>query len=73
MSTTRAAALALFSDDYDSLPEDPDTAAGRRHLRTRRRAAEKAAWCVITGQSVEAYLSLTSDEREAFLELARRR
>jgi len=37
------------------------------------RAEEQAAFCLLTGQSVETYRSLTVLEREAFIKLASRR
>jgi hypothetical protein len=73
MSTTRAAAAALFSDDTDAMPEEPDTAAGKRHLQARVRAEDQAAWCLITRQPHESWLSASRDLREAFLNLATRR
>jgi hypothetical protein len=69
MSTSRGDVLALFSDEADALEDEPDTAAGKRHLRRRQRALEQAAWCLRTGQSVEAYLRLTRVERNAFTDL----
>lgn len=73
MSTSRVEALALFSDEDDAFYDEPDTAAGKRHLRTRTRALEMAAWCLATRQSREAYMACTRDERDAFLELINRR
>jgi hypothetical protein len=33
-------------------------------------AAEQAAWCLLTGQSVQTYLTLTRLERHEFVKLA---
>lgn len=37
------------------------------------RAAEQAAFCLLTGQSVETYLTLTRLERDEFIKLAVKR
>lgn len=37
------------------------------------RAAEQAAWCLLTGQSVETYLTITRLERSEFIKLAIKR
>ena len=73
MATSRADAVALFSDVDDGDEDDPDTEAGRRHQFTKIRALEQAVWCMATGQPPAVYLSCTRDEREAFLEVVARR
>ena len=48
------------------------TEAGKRRLLARLRAENLAAWCLLTGQSPETYLSLTNLQRTAFIDVAMR-
>jgi hypothetical protein len=66
MALPRRRLLELYPDDDvdEPFPEAPVTPGGRRRLAL----LERASWCLATGQPYAAWLELTVDERNAFID-----